>query len=110
MNIYNKENKPCHEDLNSFREYSGRIASYKSSKMPVLKFPEGMTVQPIPTFGGAIARFFINGYSVYYDAYGMLGAVDEPYWEVYDGDDLHRFSKDEWPEMLRFIKGMEERR
>lgn len=65
-------------------------------EIPYIKFPGNWDVKAIPPFGGAIVRYMIKhenpqseGVSIYLDCYGELGAVNEPYWEIYpdiDGD------------------------
>lgn len=65
-------------------------------EIPYIKFPGNWEVKAIPPFRGAIIRYIIKhenpnseAISIYLDCYGELGAVDEPYWELYpdiDGD------------------------
>lgn len=66
-----------------------------SREIPYIKFPGNWEVKAIPPFGGAIIRYVIkhensnDDISIYLDCYGELGAVGEPYWELYpdiDGD------------------------
>ena len=45
----------------------------------------------------------INGYSIYCDFFSMLGCVDKPYWELYDGEECHRFFLDDWRKMFDLI-------
>lgn len=66
-------------------------------QVPRLRFKEEWEVKIVPPFGGAIIRFwvFANGkrVSVYLDGYNMLGGeVNEPYWEIYDGEDIEQFA------------------
>lgn len=79
-------------------------------KIPKLKFKDHWEVKILPPFGGAIIRFHLetgHGFvSVYFDAYDMLGCVGEPYWEVYDGDDIERFLLNEHEEMMDYINGV----
>jgi len=75
----------------------------KGMTLPAMKFPQDMTVQPLTPFGGAIVRFFLNGYSVYLDCFSKLGCMEYPYWEVYDGEDCHRFKMEDWQEMIDFV-------
>ncbi len=62
-------------------------------KIPSIPFKEGWLVQIIPPFAGAVVRFLVttpytkDSVSVYLDCYGMLGACDHPYWEVYPYDE-----------------------
>lgn len=67
-------------------------------KMPMIPtLPRGWKFQPIPQFGGAVARFGCESpsgvfVSIYLDCYNELGIAytedDEPmpYWEVYEVD------------------------
>lgn len=65
------------------------------NEIPYIKFPGNWEVKAIPPFGGAIIRYVIrhensieNNVSIYLDCYGELGAMDQPYWELYpDTDD-----------------------
>lgn len=51
---------------------------------PALNFPSHWDVRMVPPFGGAAARFTIDGLiSVYLDMDGSLGVMSQPYWEVY---------------------------
>lgn len=81
-----------------------------AEKMPKLKFKDHWEVKILPPFGGAIIRFHLEtdyGFvSVYFDAYDRLGFMGEPYWEVYDGDDIERFLLDEHEEMMEYINGV----
>jgi hypothetical protein len=59
-------------------------------KLPQFRFRSDWLVRMIPPFGGAIVRFSIARdiepkaeVSVYYDAFGLLGGCDKPYWEIY---------------------------
>lgn len=73
------------------------------TKLPVFHFDKEWDVRIIPPFGGAIIRFTIEykgqHVSVYFDAYSNLGFMYEdndgknpiPYFEYYDGDDIHRY-------------------
>jgi hypothetical protein len=74
-----------------------------SKELPYLTFPRGCEVKVMPPFAGAVVRFSVkkgkNSVSVYFDAYGELGAMREPYWEIYP-------AKDGEPE--RFLLGEEE--
>ena len=63
--------------------------------IPALHFKPEWEVKIIPPFMGAMVRFYINynnkHVSVYLDCYGRLGCVDIPYYEMYDGEDTHRY-------------------
>lgn len=63
--------------------------------IPALHFKPEWEVKIIPPFMGAMVRFYINynnkHVSVYLDCYGRLGCVDMPYYEMYDGEDTHRY-------------------
>lgn len=63
--------------------------------IPALHFKQEWEVKIIPPFMGAMVRFYINynnkHVSVYLDCYGRLGCVDIPYYEMYDGEDTHRY-------------------
>lgn len=77
-------------------------------KIPHLQFKEDWKVKVIPPFGGAIARFLVekggNRVSVYLDCYGILGAVDEPYWEVYPYEgDVYRVLMNDTDELMKVI-------
>ena len=80
-----------------------------SNDMPKLSFNPDWQIKVIPPFGGAIARFLVfkgeNRVSVYFDANGVLGAMDEPYWEAYPIDgDAERFLLGEEDAMLKAIE------
>ena len=70
-----------------------------ASKVPAISIPPGATIQVVPPFAGAIARMYVhhNGLqaSIYLDAFDRLGCMDEPYWELYDGEECHRFLLDD---------------
>ena len=64
-------------------------------EIPYLSFPSEFEVRAIPPYGCGVIRYNIkyngNFCSVYLDCYGMLGCVNEPYWEVYPhNDDVYR--------------------
>lgn len=42
--------------------------------------------------------------SVYYDINGVLGFMDYPYFELYDGNDVERFSADEYKSLYNCIE------
>lgn len=62
-------------------------------EIPFLKFKLDWNVKVVPSYD-AVIRFLIKKedsieVSVYLDCYSLLGAVHEPYWEIYpshDGD------------------------
>lgn len=82
---------------------------------PWLQFPPELEVKLLPPFGGAMARFMArfpdseNHVSVYWDCHDTLGAMDEPYWELYpvkykgeesDYFDTARFRMGREPQMM----------
>ena len=69
-------------------------------RIPALNFNADWSVRVIPPFGGAMVRMLIEKggkkVSVYLDFYDNLGAVGEPYWEIYPYQgDVGRFPIDE---------------
>jgi len=80
----------------------------RAGEVPYLKFPPSWTIAVIPPFTGADARFFVRKgrahVSVYLDFDGRLGAMDEPYWEVYPvNGDCHRSLLNETDDLLAAI-------
>lgn len=79
-------------------------------KIPFIKFPADREVKIIPPFGGALIRFLVKkneseNISVYLDVYGRLGAVENPYWEVYPyHDDVVRVDMENVEELLQRIQ------
>ena len=83
-------------------------------ELPYLHFEKEWNVKIIPPFCGAIIRFYIeyNGKyaSVYFDGYSELGFLYDdnhapiPYFEFYDGDDIHRYCLSESEQMMKDIK------
>lgn len=83
-------------------------------RIPALHFEKEWDVKIIPPFAGALIRFTIdyNGkhVSVYFDGYSELGYMYDdndnpiPYFEYYDGEDIHRYYMDESEEMMDDIK------
>jgi len=60
-------------------------------QIPYISFPSNWEVKIIPPNGGAIVRFLVNpNVSVYLDCYDLLACYGEPYWEIYNGDDIYR--------------------
>lgn len=57
------------------------------SEIPFFKVPDGCEIKVTPPFGGAVVRFLIKKgdcqLSIYLDCYDNLGAVGQPYWEIY---------------------------
>lgn len=55
--------------------------------LPKVTIPEGWSIQVVPPFGGAMARFWLwrgeQRLSFYLDIFDRIGYMDEPYWEVY---------------------------
>jgi hypothetical protein len=75
-------------------------------EIPSINFPKEWAIKIIPPFGNAIIRFRVNKeISVYLDCYGMLGAVNEPYWEIYptQDNDTFRCSMNDTDELLKAI-------
>jgi len=82
-----------------------------AKKIPAMKFPSDWNVQIIPPFGGAIVRFTVqrdgskNKVSVYLDCYDRLGAVGQPYWELYPyKGDTYRCAMENVDELLEIIE------
>lgn len=77
-------------------------------KIPEIKFPNNCKVRIIPPFAGCMARLFIldldgkKKASVYLDVWSRCGCEDEPYWELYDFEDIYRFDMDD-------VKGLEDK-
>jgi hypothetical protein len=86
----------------AIEEFSKRM-KLKNIVMPIISFPSCMKVQPLLPSMGAACRFRLNGYSVYLDVFDNLGSVNGPYWEIYDGEECHRFLMNDWQEMLDFV-------
>lgn len=76
-----------------------------AATVPPVSIPLGATIQVVPPFAGAIARMYVrkNGLevSIYLDVFDRLGIMDEPYWELYDGEECYRF-------LLEDTDGLEE--
>ena len=88
----------------------------RSKLIPFLSFPAGWEVKVIPPHTGAIIRFRIRRaytkeeVSVYLDFDSMLGACDQPYWEVhpYMGD-VGRCDLKDTEELIKMIEaGLDE--
>lgn len=80
-------------------------------QIPHLHFPAGWSVKIVPPYLFAVIRFEAYSgqgkVSVYLDGYGMLGSVEEPYWEIYPGDENgepSRFSMSETSAMLSAVQ------
>lgn len=79
-------------------------------KIPMIPVPRGYKVAPIPPFGGAVVRLWIekpNGdkVSIYLDCYNNLGYYHGPYWEVYPVDgDVGRCPIDDVETLVDLIK------
>lgn len=56
-------------------------------QIPALQFPASWSVQIVPPFAGAMARFVVTKgdarVSVYADFYERLGCFGQPHWEIY---------------------------
>ncbi len=79
-------------------------------KIPYINFPKSWCIKIIPPFGGAIIRFLVSkspdekGVSVYLDGYSLLGAWDEPYWEIYPyKEDVFRCKMNDTDELIKAI-------
>lgn len=78
--------------------------------IPTLHFDKEWEVKIIPPFSGAIARFIIMKddkqiCSIYLDWYGKLGAMDEPYYELYPFEnDVRRYLLNETEDMMNDIR------
>lgn len=85
-----------------------------AAKIPSLHFEKEWDVKIVPPFAGALIRFTIdyNGkhVSVYFDGYSELGYMYDdndnpiPYFEYYDGEDIHRYYMNESEQMMEDIK------
>ena len=81
-----------------------------ATEIPALQFPPEWKIRIIPPLLGAVVRFRVisefGEVSVYLDAYDQLGAVGEPYWEIYPGEngDPDRFLMNETAELIEGIK------
>ncbi len=85
-------------------EYSRAMEHHKwMSLIPSIPMKEGWHVSVLPPRDGALCRMRINGYSIYLDAYDHLGYVNSPYWEVYDGEECHRFMIHDVEGLVEFI-------
>lgn len=87
--VHNITKRGALEISENWREIAGKV--------PGINFLPEWSVQVVPPFGGAAARFYVNWaggrVSVYLDWYDVLGAVGTPYWEIYPdhGGDTARF-------------------
>ena len=83
-----------------------------ATEIPSLNFDPFWEVRVVPPFGGAVIRFYIKNMfnnrfvSVYLDCYGHLGAMDEPYWEIYPDKegDASRFALYDTTNLLKEIR------
>ena len=71
-----------------------------AGKVPWIHLPGTMEMRPVPPFHGALCRFGVRlrkrpkqTVSVYLDTQDTLGAVGQPYWEMYPNyrGDAERF-------------------
>ena len=99
--------------FNAYIRYHDIMESRKwSTEIPDLNFDPFWEVRVVPPFGGAVIRFYVknmfNGrfVSVYLDCYAHLGAVDEPYWEIYPDKtgDASRFALHDTENLLKEIR------
>lgn len=81
-----------------------------SLKIPQLEFPTGWKVRIVPPFTGAMVRFYVStentgSVSIYLDCHGILGAMDEPYWEVHPVEgDVGRVLMDDTERLFELIQ------
>ena len=83
-------------------------------ELPALHFEKEWDVMILPPYAGAIIRFVIRykdkAISVFFDANSRLGYMyDEneepiPYYEMYDGEDIHRYYLGEHEQMMDDIR------
>lgn len=79
-------------------------------EIPYIKWPADWLVKAVPPFAAAVIRYNIKTpncdfVSVYLDCYDQLGAMGEPYWEVYPVDgDCERCLLSETEKLLDAIK------
>jgi len=94
------------------REFGAIMESRKwASLIPFIPYKQGWLVRPMPQVGTAVTRMHVrteamhkdDRVSIYLDCYGHLGAEDEPYWEIYDGDDVSRCNMNEVDELVDLI-------
>jgi hypothetical protein len=85
--------------------------------IPAIRFHADWDVRIIPPFGGAVVRFVVANeeydVSVFLDCYEVLGATEEPYWEIYPDEegDACRFLMDDTAGLMNGIKrSLEHRR
>lgn len=80
--------------------------------IPFIQWPANWEVKAIPPMGSAIIRYWVRlpeskeHISIYLDCYGMLGACDSPYWEIYPNSegDCDRFNIDDIEGLLEGVK------
>lgn len=70
----------------------------------------GWELTILPPWGGALVGFLVTkgpaSVSIYFDPLGRLGAVDEPYWEMYpsvDSGDVDRFLHKDFDKLVEAI-------
>jgi hypothetical protein len=91
-----------HQDIESYITGCNYMRS-RRPKMPKMRFPSDMIVEPLIPVRGTTLRFRLNGYNVHLNHFVDLGFMAEPHWEVFDGAYCHRFDVDNWSGMLDFV-------
>ena len=93
-----------------------RLQEYRKwgTMIPSLHFEKEWSVRIIPPFGGALIRFTIDynskHISVYFDGYSELAWMYDrndnpiPYFEYFDGEEVHRYFINETEQMMADIK------
>jgi hypothetical protein len=83
-----------------------------NKSIPSFNFDKEWDIKIIPPFGGAVARFLVfkgdnRICSVYLDWFGRLGAVYEPYYELYPYEnDVKRYLLDDTDELISDIRDL----
>lgn len=82
-------------------------------KMPKMSFDSDMDVVLWPPFAWVLVRMQVNWYSIYLDVENVLGfyweSWMEPYWELYDWNDTHRFDMEDTVWLLDMIRSLPKR-
>jgi hypothetical protein len=114
--LYNHNNDKKVVDTSDYIKKSNLFAEYDHSQetrkwckeLPKFHFKKEWNVKIIPPFGGAIIRFMIDykgkHVSVYFDVYERLGLEPVPYFEYFDGENVHRYLLEESEEMMKDIE------
>lgn len=79
-----------------------------ATRIPTFAIPEGVQVKLQPPYMCAMVRVHLeaNGRSasIYLDVSDTLGTMGEPYWELFDGGECHRFLMGEVSELEQCIR------